>query len=197
MRRFLMALFMSLSTCCALLAVSSPASGNEPRKGVDVDVSHNGVRVDVGAKSNSGNASAAGVVRGSDLLSLSVYGENHEKLGDIKDFVIDPAKGKIRYAVLSFDSFLGMGGKYFAVPWTDIRFISKGKSENGTLKESYCVIGIEKQDLKMLRDSIKTSGRISPTTIGFPTSKNTIKNTARPASRAARCGSHAGENSCG
>ena len=31
--------------------------------------------------------------------------------------MIDTSKGKIAYAVVSFGGFLGIGDKYFAVPW--------------------------------------------------------------------------------
>jgi len=44
-----------------------------------------------------------------------------EDLGEIEDFVIDAANGRIRYAVLSFGGFLGMGEKFFAVPWEALR----------------------------------------------------------------------------
>lgn len=40
-----------------------------------------------------------------------------EDLGHIKDLMIDTETGRIEYAVLSFGGFLGVGDKYFAVPW--------------------------------------------------------------------------------
>jgi sporulation protein YlmC with PRC-barrel domain len=88
------------------------------------------------------------VVRGKDLMGLNVYDDNEDKLGDIKDLVIDPAQGKIRYAVVTFGGFLGMGDKYFAVPWSDIQFVSKGTTSTGTIKEDYCVLAINKDELK-------------------------------------------------
>jgi sporulation protein YlmC with PRC-barrel domain len=51
------------------------------------------------------------------LLGNDVYNKDGENLGDIKEFMIDMASGKIAYAVLSFGGLLGMGDKLFAVPW--------------------------------------------------------------------------------
>jgi sporulation protein YlmC with PRC-barrel domain len=51
------------------------------------------------------------------LLGNDVYNKDGQDLGDIKEFMIDMASGKIAYAVLSFGGLLGMGEKLFAVPW--------------------------------------------------------------------------------
>ena len=59
-------------------------------------------------------ASMAGVTRVTDLIGVRVYNPSDENLGKIENLVIDPASGQIRYAVLSFGGFLGMGDKLFA-----------------------------------------------------------------------------------
>ncbi len=51
------------------------------------------------------------------IIHTDVVNAQGEKLGDIKDLAIGLEKGCINYAVLDFGGFLGMGGKYFAVPW--------------------------------------------------------------------------------
>ena len=51
------------------------------------------------------------------LMGNDVYNSDGEDLGDIKEFMIDMASGRIAYAVLSFGGLLGMGDKLFAVPW--------------------------------------------------------------------------------
>jgi sporulation protein YlmC with PRC-barrel domain len=51
------------------------------------------------------------------LSSNDVYNRQGEELGKVKDFMLDMANGRVRYAVLSFGGFLGMGEKLFAVPW--------------------------------------------------------------------------------
>jgi len=44
---------------------------------------------------------------------------NHEgdKLGHLEEIVIDLDAGRVAYAVLATGGFLGLGDKYFAVPW--------------------------------------------------------------------------------
>lgn len=51
------------------------------------------------------------------LLGNDVCNNEGESLGDIKEFMIDMASGKVAYAVLSFGGLLGVGDKLFAVPW--------------------------------------------------------------------------------
>ena len=75
------------------------------------------------------------------LMSDDVYNQNDEKLGDIKEFMLDVPSGTVCYAVLSFGGFLGMGEKLFAVPWGALtldrenkRFVLNGSVES--LKEA-------------------------------------------------------------
>ena len=90
----------------------------------------------------------APIVRSRDLVGLSVYNTANESLGKIEDLAIDPTAGTIRYAVLSFGGLLGMGDKYFAVPWQKLSFVSKGTTGAGTPKESYCVLNVPKETLQ-------------------------------------------------
>ena len=55
------------------------------------------------------------------LLGNDVYNDADDKLGAIKEFMIDMASGRIAYAVLSFGGFLGMGDRLFAVPWQALK----------------------------------------------------------------------------
>jgi sporulation protein YlmC with PRC-barrel domain len=40
-----------------------------------------------------------------------------EDLGTIDEVMLDIAAGRIAYVVLSYGSVLGVGGRYFAIPW--------------------------------------------------------------------------------
>ena len=69
------------------------------------------------------------IVRYGDIVSAKsiVIGSNvvnsqNEDLGKIEDLVLDAGAGRIAYAVLSFGGFLGMGDKYFAIPWNAFHF---------------------------------------------------------------------------
>lgn len=53
----------------------------------------------------------------SSIEGTDVKNTKGESLGEIKDLMINTSKGNIEYAVLSFGGFLGLGDKYFAVPW--------------------------------------------------------------------------------
>jgi sporulation protein YlmC with PRC-barrel domain len=52
------------------------------------------------------------------LVDNNVYNQQDEDLGQIKEIMLDVASGRIAYAVLSFGGLLGMGTKFFAVPWS-------------------------------------------------------------------------------
>jgi len=60
--------------------------------------------------------------RASKLIGLKVHNNEKEDLGKIEDLVIDMRDGHVRYAVLSFGGFLGLGDKLFAVPMNSMRF---------------------------------------------------------------------------
>ena len=70
--------------------------------------------------------------------SKVVNGQN-EDLGKIEDLVLDAGAGRIAYAVLSFGGFLGMGDKYFAIPWNAFQF---------NLKENRAVLNVDKKLLE-------------------------------------------------
>jgi sporulation protein YlmC with PRC-barrel domain len=62
------------------------------------------------------------VLRAQDILGMNVRNAQGEKLGDVKDLMVDfehPAR--IRYAALDYGGFLGVGDKLFAVPWQSMK----------------------------------------------------------------------------
>jgi hypothetical protein len=61
------------------------------------------------------------------LIGNDVYNAEGEDLGDIKEIMLDMSRGEISYAVLSFGSFLGMGSKLFAVPWSALTLDTENK----------------------------------------------------------------------
>ena len=52
----------------------------------------------------------------------SVENPQGENLGVIRDLMIDKISGEVAYAVLKYGSFLGMGGKLFALPWDVLEY---------------------------------------------------------------------------
>jgi PRC-barrel domain len=61
------------------------------------------------------------------LLGNDVCNKDGEDLGEIKEFMIDMASGKVAYAVLSFGGLLGLGDKLFAVPWAALALDTQNK----------------------------------------------------------------------
>ncbi|QGP78917.1 PRC-barrel domain-containing protein [Sphingobium sp. CAP-1] len=52
----------------------------------------------------------------------AVYNRQGERLGRISNFMVDKASGQVRYAVLSFGGFLGMGHDHYPLPWSMLHY---------------------------------------------------------------------------
>jgi len=59
----------------------------------------------------------ARIIRAAQVQGTAVTNPSNENLGSIRDVVLDKFDGSVRYAVLEFGGFLGMGSKLFALPW--------------------------------------------------------------------------------
>jgi sporulation protein YlmC with PRC-barrel domain len=57
------------------------------------------------------------IVKGTKIIGKPVQNLEGKNMGKIEDLAIDELEGDIRYAVLSFGGVLGLGEKYFAIPW--------------------------------------------------------------------------------
>jgi len=68
----------------------------------------------------------------SDLVGKDVKNAQRENLGDIKEVVLDPAHRRVRYVVVSFGGFLGLGDKLFAIPWS--AFTWQGRDQDILLR---------------------------------------------------------------
>lgn len=62
------------------------------------------------------------------FLGGRVENSQGEDLGTIDDLVINPADGRIIYATLSYGRILGLGGKFFAMPWKALQLQPDGKT---------------------------------------------------------------------
>ncbi len=51
------------------------------------------------------------------IIGDKVHNEIDEHMGEIKDIMIDLITGKIDYFIIEFGGFLGIGIKYFAIPF--------------------------------------------------------------------------------
>jgi sporulation protein YlmC with PRC-barrel domain len=85
------------------------------------------------------------IYRASKLIGTDVENPQGETLGDIEEVVIDPQTGHMAYAVLSFGGFLGMGEKYFAIPWEALA--PKTPTTKGAQYDRF-VLNVDKEKLK-------------------------------------------------
>ena len=52
----------------------------------------------------------------------TVYDPNGNNIGSIKRLMIEKITGKVAYAVMSFDTLLGMGGEEYTIPWNKLNY---------------------------------------------------------------------------
>jgi hypothetical protein len=69
------------------------------------------------AVENRGDMIASDRVEGT-----SVYNLQGDKLGHISNFMVDKVSGQVRYAVLAFGGFLGMGNDHYPLPWSMLHY---------------------------------------------------------------------------
>jgi sporulation protein YlmC with PRC-barrel domain len=71
------------------------------------------------------------VISSERVEGTKVYNDAGEKLGSIDDLMIDKRSGQVRYAVLEFGGFLGMGTERYPLPWGMLKY--------DTTKDGYVV----------------------------------------------------------
>lgn len=64
--------------------------------------------------------------RATKIIGTDVRNLKGEKIGDVKDIVLDERSG-VSYAVVSTGGFLGMGDRMHAVPWEALQIHASGK----------------------------------------------------------------------
>ena len=60
------------------------------------------------------------VISATTIIGDSVKNAAGDSLGEVKELMLDVNSGRIAYAVLSFGGFLGLGDKFFAIPWQSL-----------------------------------------------------------------------------
>ena len=62
------------------------------------------------------------VISSEKVQGTKVYNANGEKLGSIETVMIEKISGQVRYAVLEFGGFLGMGTEQYPLPWDILKY---------------------------------------------------------------------------
>jgi len=75
----------------------------------------------------AGRTSGAGrpqhpLIPASRVNGTAVFNREGDKLGKVEDVAIDKVSGKVAYAILSFGGLLGLGERYYPVPWEVLRY---------------------------------------------------------------------------
>jgi len=51
-----------------------------------------------------------------------VYSRTGDRLGTIKNFMVDKVSGQVEYAVLQFGGLFGLGSDYYPLPWKSLTY---------------------------------------------------------------------------
>ena len=62
------------------------------------------------------------VISSDRVEGTAVYDPAGEKLGSIDNLMIDKVSGQVRYAVLEFGGFLGIGTDRYPLPWSTLKY---------------------------------------------------------------------------
>jgi sporulation protein YlmC with PRC-barrel domain len=65
--------------------------------------------------------------KASGIIGMEVRNAENQKLGEIKDLVLDVQSGKVSYAVLAVGGFLGIGEKLIALPPSSLKQATDGE----------------------------------------------------------------------
>ncbi|WP_114391181.1 PRC-barrel domain-containing protein [Notoacmeibacter marinus] len=61
-------------------------------------------------------------IRASRVIGTTVYNTAGDKIGEVEDVILDKTSDAIKFAVVGFGGFLGVGEKYHAVPWSSLNY---------------------------------------------------------------------------
>lgn len=57
------------------------------------------------------------LIASNKVEGTAVYGRDGERLGSVYNFMVDKFSGRVEYAVMTYGGFLGMGTRYYPLPW--------------------------------------------------------------------------------
>jgi len=78
------------------------------------------------------------LISSSKVENTAVFSRSGERLGTLKNFMVDKYSGQVRYAVLSFGGLLSMGERHYPLPWDVLTY---DESKGGY------VVNVDKEDL--------------------------------------------------
>ena len=67
------------------------------------------------------------MISSEDVEGTTVYDPNGNEIGKVDHLMIDKISGQVRYAIMSFGGFLGLGHSHYPLPWSSITY-DKGRN---------------------------------------------------------------------
>jgi sporulation protein YlmC with PRC-barrel domain len=92
----------------------------------------------------------------SKVRGTPVYNDVGDKIGTVEDIVLDKQSNQIMFAALGFGGVLGMGEKYYPVPWSMLDYSEDKGGYVVPLNKS----SIEKAPAYELKDLTKHDGSL-------------------------------------
>ncbi len=62
------------------------------------------------------------IISSERVRDTAVYSPKGDQIGSIDHLMIEKVSGKVRYAVLGFGGFLGLGETHYPVPWNALKY---------------------------------------------------------------------------
>ena len=62
------------------------------------------------------------LISSEDIEGAKVCDPNGNRIGEIDHLLIDKDSGNVRYAIMSFGGFLGLGHSHYPVPWSALKY---------------------------------------------------------------------------
>lgn len=81
--------------------------GDRGRENYGRDDRHDGLPLDETSR----------LIASNKVEGTAVYGSDERRLGSVYNFMVDKVSGRVEYAVMSYGGFLGMGQRYYPLPW--------------------------------------------------------------------------------
>ncbi len=62
------------------------------------------------------------LISSEDVEGTKVCDSSGNRIGEIDHLMIDRSSGNVRYAIMSFGGFLGLGHSHYPVPWNALKY---------------------------------------------------------------------------
>jgi hypothetical protein len=62
------------------------------------------------------------MISSEDVEGTTVFDPVGNEIGEIDHLMIDKVSGQVRYAVMSFGGFMGLGHSHYPLPWSSLKY---------------------------------------------------------------------------